>query len=267
MVTSMLCLARANRAYTAENPAAGSVSSEIAWAGAGRLAAGCRARLASACLAERRAVSWRAVSRGLAEGAGEALTLTWQPVTASVPVARRAMEASAPRRIMGPSFVGGSATCRLFLPRQRRLIVRLFRFWFAGVQDAQHAGAHRAAEHLADQRAVGGVQGPDRGAGESWLHGGLAASGASWLGRDPQVAGVAAFEVGDDDRARVQPPVDDLGGLRAQRVGVGAEVGPRFGFEADVADVEAGEFGDGAAGGGDQGCYGRCAQRRGGVGV
>jgi hypothetical protein len=135
------------------------------------------------------------------------------------------------------------------------------------VQDAQGAGAHRAAEQLADQDPVGRVQGADGGAGQAGLDRRLAAPGAPGLGGDPEVAGVAAFEVGGDDGAGTEPAAEYLAGFGAERVGIGAEADAGLGAEVDVGDVEAGQLGDGAAGGGDDGGDRRCAQRGGRVGV
>jgi pimeloyl-ACP methyl ester carboxylesterase len=135
------------------------------------------------------------------------------------------------------------------------------------VQDAQRSRAHRAAEQLTDQCPVRGVQGPDRGAGEPGFDRRLAAPGPAGLGGDPQVPGVAAFQVGGDDGARVEPPAQHVRGLRAERARVRAQVGTGVGVQVNVAHVEAREFGYGASGGRDQGGYRRCPQCCRGVGV
>jgi hypothetical protein len=51
--------------------------------------------------------------------------------------------------------------------------------------DAEGAWAERGTEHLADEGAMGGVEGADSCPGKAGLDGLLAAAGAPGLGRDP----------------------------------------------------------------------------------
>src|ERR1035441_2168481 len=81
---------------------------------------------------------------------------------------------------------------------------------------AEGTGAQRSAEHAAEESAVRRVEGADGRGGEAGLDGGTAAAGPPGLGRDPQVARVAALELGDDLRPGPEPAGEDLHGRGAE---------------------------------------------------
>jgi hypothetical protein len=81
---------------------------------------------------------------------------------------------------------------------------------------AEGTGAERSAEHAAEESAVRRVEGADGRGGEAGLDGGTAAAGPPGLGRDPQVARVAALELGDDLRPGPEPAGEDLHGRDAE---------------------------------------------------
>ena len=114
---------------------------------------------------------------------------------------------------------------------------------------------------------MGGVEGADSRGRKAGLDGRRSAAGPPGLGRDPQVAGVAALELGDDRRPGVEPAVQDLHGRAAERAGTVAELDARLAVEVQGADLEPGELGDAPAGVGDECGHGGGAQRRRGVGV
>ncbi|MGW7280518.1 hypothetical protein ACWGIV_19885 [Streptomyces sp. NPDC054844] len=92
---------------------------------------------------------------------------------------------------------------------------------------------------------------------------------AAGLRRDPQVAGVAAFQVLGDAGADVEPAAQGLHGVLVEgvvEVGDGHD-GDRATLQVDVGDVEFVELGHGAAGGGDEGGYRGGADGGGGVGA
>ena len=115
---------------------------------------------------------------------------------------------------------------------------------------------------------MGGVKGADGRAREARLDRRAAAAGPPGLGRDPQVARIAALELGDDRRPDVEPPGQDLHGRAAQAAGAVGEVDACLAaVQVQGADVEPGEFGYVPAGVGDECGHGGGADRRSRVGV
>ena len=114
---------------------------------------------------------------------------------------------------------------------------------------------------------MGSVEGADRRARETGLDGRPSAARSPGLGRDPQVAGVAALELGDDRRPDVEPPGQDLHGRAAERAGTLAEIDACLTLQVQGADIEPGEFGHVPAGVGHECGHGGGADRRGRVGV
>src|ERR1700746_1192994 len=82
---------------------------------------------------------------------------------------------------------------------------------------AEGAGPERRAEYLADEGSVGGMESADGGTRQGGLDGFATAPGSARLGRDPQVAGVAALEFRDDPRTGAEPPGQDLHGRGTER--------------------------------------------------
>src|SRR3984957_801636 len=133
--------------------------------------------------------------------------------------------------------------------------------------DAKGAWTEGGTEHLADESAMGGVKGAYGGRREAWLDGLLTAPGPARLGRDPQVARVAALEFGDDGRPGSEPPREDLHGRAAQRDNHVSELDACLAIEVQRADFEPGEFGDGPASVGHERGHGGGAQRSRDVGM
>ena len=136
-----------------------------------------------------------------------------------------------------------------------------------GTVVAEGSRAKRGAQQLADEGAVGGMEGADGRAGEAGLDGRAAVARPPGLGRDPQVARVAALEIGDDRRTGAEPPGEDLHGRPAERAGAVGELDARFAVQVQGADVEARELGDAPAGVRDERGQGGGPQRCRGVGV
>ena len=91
---------------------------------------------------------------------------------------------------------------------------------------------------------MGGMEGADSRAVEARLDRRPAAARPAGLGRDPQVAGVAALELGDDLRPGGEPAVEDLHGRAAERARFVPELDARFAVEVQRGDFEPGELGD-----------------------
>ena len=110
---------------------------------------------------------------------------------------------------------------------------------------------------MADQLAVGGVQGADGGRREAGLDRLPAAARAPGLDRDPQVTGIAALQLGDDLRPGGEPPLQDLDGRLAERARAVGEVDAGLAVQVQGLDAEA------ARGPGPTGrCPRRARQRR-----
>ncbi len=88
------------------------------------------------------------------------------------------------------------------------------------------------------------MQGADGRPAEAGLNRLATAPGSPWLSRDPQVAGVAALEFGDDHGPGAEPPGEDLHGRAAERTGFVGEFYPCLAIQMQGAEVEAGELGD-----------------------
>jgi hypothetical protein len=91
---------------------------------------------------------------------------------------------------------------------------------------------------------MGGMQGADGRPAEAGLNGLATASGPPGFSRDPQVAGVAALEFGDDHRSDAEPPGQDLHGWAAERARSVGEFDACLAVQLQGADVEMGEFRD-----------------------
>ncbi len=111
------------------------------------------------------------------------------------------------------------------------------------------------------------MESTDSRAGQARLDRRLSAAGAPGLGRDPQVPGVAALELGDDLRPGEEPSVQDLHGRAAERARLIAELDARLAVEVQRADPEPGELGNTPPGIGDERGHRGGPQRRRGVGV
>ena len=120
---------------------------------------------------------------------------------------------------------------------------------------------------MADEGAVGSVEGADGRWREARLDGLAAASGPPGLGRDPQVARIAALEFGDDRRSGTEPPGEDLHGRAAERARAVGEFDACLAVQMQGSDVEAGELGDRSLGVGHERGKGGGAQACRGVGV
>ena len=118
-----------------------------------------------------------------------------------------------------------------------------------------------------------GVQGADGGRVDAGLGGRDAAPRPSGLGRDPQVAGVAALELGDERAPGGEPAGEDVHGRPGQRVRLAVEVDAGFlasghvAVQVQRAELQVGDLGNAVAGVGDDRGHGRGAQRGHGVGV
>src|SRR5579875_3878634 len=104
------------------------------------------------------------------------------------------------------------------------------------VRLTEGAGAERGAEQVADEAAVGGVEGADGRRPEAGLDGLAAAAGPAGLDRDPQVTGIAALELGDDRRPDGQPPAEDLHGCLAERARAVRELDARLAVQVQGLD-------------------------------
>ena len=88
------------------------------------------------------------------------------------------------------------------------------------------------------------MQGADGCPAEAGLNRLATAAGSPWLSRDPQVAGVAALEFGDNHRPGAEPPGEDLHARAAERAAFVGEFDTCLAVQMQGADVEAGELGD-----------------------
>ena len=114
---------------------------------------------------------------------------------------------------------------------------------------------------------MGGVEGADSRTRKAGFDGRPSAARPPGLGRDPQVARVAALELGDDRRPDVEPAVQDLHGSAAERTGTVGDIDPCLTVQVQGADIEPGEFGHVPAGVGHECGHGGGSDRRGRVGV
>jgi hypothetical protein len=120
---------------------------------------------------------------------------------------------------------------------------------------------------------VRGVQGAHGGRVDAGLGRRDAAPGPSGFGRDPQVARVAALELGDERPPGGEPAGEDVHGRPGERVRLAVEVDAGFlapghlAVQVQRAELEVGDLGDAMAGVGDDGGHRRGAQRGHGVGV
>ena len=113
-----------------------------------------------------------------------------------------------------------------------------------------------------------GVQGADGGGADAGLGGRDAASRATGLGGDPEVAGVAALELGDQRCAGRQPAGEDVHRGPAERVRLAVDLGAwRVAVQVQRAELQVGYLGDAVTGVGDHGGDGGGAQRGHGVSV
>jgi hypothetical protein len=88
------------------------------------------------------------------------------------------------------------------------------------------------------------MQGADGRPAEAGLNGLATAAWPPGFSRDPQVAGVAALEFGDDHRSDTKPPGEDLHGWAAEPARSVGEFDTRLAVQLQGADVEVGEFRD-----------------------
>ena len=120
---------------------------------------------------------------------------------------------------------------------------------------------------------MGGVQGAHGGRVDAGLGRRDAAPRSSGLGRDPQVAGVAALELGDERPPGGEPAGQDVHGRPGQRVRLAVEVDASLwayghvAVQVQGAELQVGDLGNAVAGVGDDRGHRRRAQRGHGVGV
>jgi hypothetical protein len=120
---------------------------------------------------------------------------------------------------------------------------------------------------------VRGVEGAHGGRADAGLGRRDAASRSSRLGRDPQVAGVAALELGDERPPGREPAGEDVHRRPGERERLAVEIDASFlapgyiAVQVQRAQLEVGDLGNAVAGVGDDGRHRRGAQRGHGVGV